>query len=151
MPKPGVYFVVPLLEKKFPSSGSGQDDWLCLETNRRYQQLDVCRIRCDLDGNADDEPYHKSVTTMSQRAETVVNFNQKPPRKRKAQEPGAQEEQPASKRRKQVCVSPKNNPGRPLIVSGPLRTTQHRQIGQVVVYLLSLRVISSTIPCRQLV
>ena len=61
----------------------------------------------------------KSVTTLSQRpcrdnctfalvaAETVVNFNQKPPRKRKAQEPGAQEEQPASKRRKQVCLSPK--------------------------------------------
>jgi hypothetical protein len=69
---------------------------------------------------------------MSQRQETVVNFNQKPPRKRKAQEPGAQEEQPASKRRKQVCVSPKTNAGRPLIVFEPLRTTQHlRRIGQV--------------------
>ena len=43
-------------------------------------------------------------TTMSQRPETIVNFNQKAPRKRKAQEPGAQEEQPASKRRKQVRV-----------------------------------------------
>ncbi len=69
---------------------------------------------------------------MSQRPETVVNFNQKPPRKRKAQEPGAQEEQPASKRRKQVCLSPKADAGRPLIVSELLRTPQHlRRIGQV--------------------
>lgn len=69
---------------------------------------------------------------MSQRPETVVNLNQKPPRKRKAQEPGTQEEQPASKRRKQVRLPPKADAERPLIVSEPLRTTQHlRQIGQV--------------------
>ena len=69
---------------------------------------------------------------MSQRPETVLNFNQKPPRKRKAQEPGAQEEQPTSKRRKQVCVSLKTNGERLLIVSQLLRTTQHlRRIGQV--------------------
>ena len=45
------------------------------------------------------------ITTMSQRPETVVNFSQNPPRKRKAQEPGAQEERPASKRRKQARIS----------------------------------------------
>jgi len=55
------------------------------ETNRRFD-FDFCRIRHDLDGNADDEPYHKSVTTMSQRPETVVNLNRTPPRKGKAQE-----------------------------------------------------------------
>ena len=69
---------------------------------------------------------------MSQRPETAVNLNQKPPRKRKAQEPGAQEERPASKRRKQVCLSPKTDVERPLIVSELLRTTQHlHQVGQV--------------------
>ena len=74
----------------------------------------------------------KSITTMSQHPETVVNFNQKPPRKRKAQEPGAQEEQPASKRRKQVCLSPKTDAERSLIVSELHRTTQLlRHIGQV--------------------
>jgi len=102
-----------------------------------------CRLdfrRRNLDGNADNELYHKSVTTMSQRAETVVNFNQKSPRKRKAQEPGAQEEKPSSKWRKQVCVSPTANHERLLIVSEPLRTTQHlRQIGQVVVYAVLTR------------
>lgn len=69
---------------------------------------------------------------MSQHPETVVNLNQKPLRKRKAQEPGAQEEQPASKRRKQVRVSPEANYKRPFTVSKLLRTTQHlRRIAQV--------------------
>jgi hypothetical protein len=69
---------------------------------------------------------------MSQRPETVINFNQNPPRKRKAEEPGAQEERPASKRRKQVRVSAKGNAEWPLTVPKLLRTIQHlRQIGQV--------------------
>ena len=50
-----------------------------------------------------------TTTAMSQRPETVVNFNQKPPRKRKAQDLGAQEDQPTPKRQKQVRVSPNAN------------------------------------------
>jgi hypothetical protein len=67
---------------------------------------------------------------MSQHPETVINFNQNPPRNRKAQEPGTQEELPAFKRQKQMRISPKANFEQPLIA--PEETTETlRQMGQV--------------------
>ena len=80
---------------------------------------------------------------MSKRPEIVANFNQKPPRKRKAQEPGAQQEHPVSKHRKQVCLLQRPMLSDRSLFLNPLGgpNTLVKSDG-LVAYLVSLRVVS---------